>query len=1210
MQGVLKVMKLFKLTIMLSVLMSIVEVKAQVNSPISSKTEEPVLDYNDMNGDGNINASDSLLSYVSWLLGIGIDNIEMSNNPKIMPILSDFFSGSTMEVNGSGEYKENLKSCISIIDDDVIDNQIPSSSGRSTVQYNRGGYFSVLLPMMLSLGNKYGKNLCPGLACEGQRVGFTHYMSADDSYTTLNENGRCVKWIHDNMGWNVFNHSMTAQIPTPTNRTFYVDGIDSELAQQIINENNEFYAPYSFFNCKVLDRLTGRWYELNTNSRNAWVERIPTKKYALPFYQDYITKKWYFNRDFDFEYSWGEWVKRADELGLPNEKVIVHNGGTGHIYTALAGRKYANWSVRTTGIYNYPPIAATVNRIADVDSSNDNVRNVNYENTLKGYIDTTFNNKSWMVFMSHFNESPNHNNYYMTGVTYPDGDPNYPSDWIIPLNYSEIQDIIGENVHDYINHPPSRLNISTWDEWHPAPGTKIKSLYDVLDYALSKGVEFVSPMEGWNTHGNILNLGVEKRNQNFSYDGAANQTPYTDEEKSYLTIGADMSIRCSYSPVSFTELSSPEITINVATAPIIYNGFAQTPDITVKDGEIILVNGIHYTVSYSNNINVGTAIVTITGKGHYTGTKTVTFTIDVPPIISFVDTKVKAVCVANWDTDHDGELSGAEAIAVTNLGEIFTGNTNVTSFNELQCFTGINNIGKEAFMDCTGLTSITIPYNVTSIGESAFSGCSGLSSIIIPNSVTSIENDAFESCDLKECYCYAENVPTMNGNSFNNATTVYVPVIALSQYKTADSWKEVTKLFSIEKYKLTYIVDGEEFKINEPHAGMPIEPIEIPTKEGYTFSGWSEIPETMPAKDVTVTGTFAINKYKLKYIVDGVEYKTQEIEYGTKITPEAAPTKEGYTFSGWSEIPETMPAKDVTVTGTFAINKYKLKYIVDGVEYKTQEIEYGTKITPEAAPTKEGYTFSGWSEIPETMPAKDVTVTGTFAINKYKLKYIVDGVEYKTQEIEYGTKITPEAAPTKEGYTFSGWSEIPETMPAKDVTVTGTFAINKYKLKYIVDGVEYKTQEIEYGTKITPEAAPTKEGYTFSGWSEIPETMPAKGVTVTGSFTVNKYKLIYKVDGADYKSYDVEYGASITPEAAPVKEGYSFSGWSDIPNKMPAKNVIVTGNFKETTGIIPVINDSPGALIYDMQGRRIDHLQKGLNIIRMSDGKTKKVMGK
>ena len=150
--------------------------------------------------------------------------------------------------------------------------------------------------------------------------------------------------------------------------------------------------------------------------------------------------------------------------------------------------------------------------------------------------------------------------------------------------------------------------------------------------------------------------------------------------------------------------------------------------------------------------------------------------------------------------------------------------------------------------------------------------------------------------------------------------------------------------------------------------------------------------------------------------------------------------------------------------------------------------------------------------------------------DKYKLIYIIDGENYKTYEIEEGTSITPEPAPTKEGYIFSGWSEIPETMPAHDVTVAGTFTVNKYKLIYKVDGAEYMSYEIEYGAAITPEAAPTKEGSTFSGWSEIPETMPAHDVTITGTFTVNKYKLTYKVDDEVYKSYDVEYGATITPE--------------------------------------------------------------------------------
>ncbi len=327
-------------------------------------------------------------------------------------------------------------------------------------------------------------------------------------------------------------------------------------------------------------------------------------------------------------------------------------------------------------------------------------------------------------------------------------------------------------------------------------------------------------------------------------------------------------------------------------------------------------------------------------------------------------------------------------------------------------------------------------------------------------------------------------------------------------------------------------------------------------------------------------------------------YKSYEVEYGATITPETAPEKEGYTFSGWSEIPETMPAHDVTVTGTFSVNKYKLIYKVDSEEYKTYDVEYGATITPEAEPTKEGYTFSGWSEIPETMPAHDVTVTGMFNVNKYKLAYIVDDAEYKSYEIEYGASITPEAAPAdKEGYTFSGWSEIPETMPAHDVTVTGTF--------------RYKSYEVEYGATITPETAPEKEGYTFSGWSEIPETMPAHDVTVTGTFSVNKYKLIYKVDSEEYKTYEVEYGATITPEAEPEKEGYTFSGWSEIPETMPAHDVTVTGTFTLDTGINQIMSDENGnAMIFTIDGKRVDKLQKNLNIIRMKDGTTRKVMKK
>lgn len=129
-----------------------------------------------------------------------------------------------------------------------------------------------------------------------------------------------------------------------------------------------------------------------------------------------------------------------------------------------------------------------------------------------------------------------------------------------------------------------------------------------------------------------------------------------------------------------------------------------------------------------------------------------------------------------------------------------------------------------------------------------------------------------------------------------------------------------------------------------------------------------------------------------------------------------------------------------------------------------------------------------------------------------------------------------------------------------------------YKLSYFVDGESYKIHKYEVGESITPEAEPTKEGYTFSGWSDIPATMPANDITVTGTFSVNKYKLVYKVDGQEYKSYDVEYGATITPETEPTKEGYTFSGWSDIPATMPAKDIVITGTY--VTGINGVVYSS------------------------------------
>ena len=185
--------------------------------------------------------------------------------------------------------------------------------------------------------------------------------------------------------------------------------------------------------------------------------------------------------------------------------------------------------------------------------------------------------------------------------------------------------------------------------------------------------------------------------------------------------------------------------------------------------------------------------------------------------------------------------------------------------------------------------------------------------------------------------------------------------------------------------------------------------------------------------------------YTLTYEVDGQVYSTEQVPYGTTLTPLAEPTREGHTFSGWSQIPATMPASNVTVTGSFSVNSYTLTYEIGGEAYHTEQVPYGTTLTPLAEPTREGHTFSGWSQIPATMPASDVMVTGSFIVNSYTLTYEVDGEVYHTEQVPYGTTLTPLAEPTREGAYFSGWSQIPTTMPAHDVTISGNFSASAIK---------------------------------------------------------------------------------------------------------------------------------------------------------------------
>ncbi len=106
------------------------------------------------------------------------------------------------------------------------------------------------------------------------------------------------------------------------------------------------------------------------------------------------------------------------------------------------------------------------------------------------------------------------------------------------------------------------------------------------------------------------------------------------------------------------------------------------------------------------------------------------------------------------------------------------------SIKDVQIGNGVTSIGRSAFKECLGLTSVTIPNSVTSIGRSAFSGCTELTSVTIGSGVTSIGMGAFEGCEWLSavyisdlaawCEIYFENQAYLASNPLTIAKKLYL----------------------------------------------------------------------------------------------------------------------------------------------------------------------------------------------------------------------------------------------------------------------------------------------------------------------------------------------------------------------------------------------------------------------------------------------------
>ena len=481
---------------------------------------------------------------------------------------------------------------------------------------------------------------------------------------------------------------------------------------------------------------------------------------------------------------------------------------------------------------------------------------------------------------------------------------------------------------------------------------------------------------------------------------------------------------------------------------------------------------------------------------------------------------------------------------------------------------------------------------------------------------------------------------TYTGHTFkgwyDNESLTGDPVTAIGGTEMGN--KEYWAKWEINQYTITFdTAGGSEIAPITQDYGTAITAPADPTREGYTFTGWdTAIPATMPAHNMTITAQWTVNQYTITFDTDGgSEVAPITQDYGSAITAPAAPTREGYTFTGWDKtIPATMPAGDMTITAQWTVNQYTITYDLDGgtAEGNPDTYTVETDTFTLKNPTRPGYTFTGWSgtgltgedNLTVTIPKGSTgnrSYTAHWSLNTYSITYDLNGGTASGNPTSY----TVESAtitlnqPTKTGYTFTGWSgtdltgedNLTVTIPAGstgDRSYTAHWSLNTYSITYDLDGgtasgnPDFYTVESSTIT-LNP---PTRTGYTFIGWSgtdlsgsdNLTVTIPAGSIgnrSYIAHWSLNIYSITYDLDGGTALGnpdfYTVESSAITLNE--PTKAGYVFTGWSgtdlvgedNLTVTIPAGSIgdrRYTAHWEFDPTIIAALNPTPNVDFLDV----------------------------
>ena len=369
----------------------------------------------------------------------------------------------------------------------------------------------------------------------------------------------------------------------------------------------------------------------------------------------------------------------------------------------------------------------------------------------------------------------------------------------------------------------------------------------------------------------------------------------------------------------------------------------------------------------------------------------------------------------------------------------------------------------------------------------------------------------------------AEAAPA-EGFSLDSAKSVLTGTIA------ADGSLVLSIYYSRNQYTVTYA--NTDLAPDTYYYGATVV-ARTPEKAGHTFLGWEEeVPATMPANNVVLTAKWdelPANYDEYNIAVEAANAKKAEADYDKKYTADtraALDTALNEDVSGKKlseqSVVDAQTAKINAAVAGLKLMTYNAEFYVDNELYRTVATEVGAQIAAPEAPTKAGYTFTGWNPEVGVMGVEDVRFDAKFSAGTvgYKVETYVMGLDgnYGDAAIEDKSATTGETVSvtpkTREGFTVADNSVLSGTVLADGSLVLKVYySRNQYKLS--VDGVE---TDVYYGAALNVAEPAAREGYTFAGWNtDIPATMPAENLTLVSQWNEND---------ADYTAYNAAVAAA------------------------------------------------------------------------------------